>query len=78
MLKREDFRIRDPFILVEGDTYYVVCRALNVRPTAGTRQQRIGLLNRGDAVQVLSIEGGWARIAYNGGVAYVSASYIAK
>ena len=63
---------------VEGDTYYVVCRALNVRPTAGTKQGRIGLLNRGDAVQVLSIEGGWARIAYNGGVAYVSASYIAK
>lgn len=61
-----------------GTTHYVVCRALNVRSTASTRKPRIGVLYRGDAVKVLSIEKGWAKIAYNGGTAYVSAAYIAK
>ena len=63
---------------VQTEMQYVVCRALNVRKGPGTKNARVGILYRGDAVQVLSVDGGWARIAYDGGIAYVSASYLAK
>lgn len=63
---------------VKAEPYYVVCRALNVRKSASTKYARIGLLHRGDTVKVLTIQNGWAQISYNGGTAYVSASYIAK
>lgn len=62
----------------QPETMYVVCRALNVRSTPGTKLPRVGLLHRGEPVTVLSVENGWARIAYDGGIAYVSASYLAK
>ena len=63
---------------VQPEMHYVVCRALNVRPTPGTKQPRVGLLHRGEQVQVLKVENGWACIAFDGGIAYVSASYLAK
>ena len=63
---------------VQPEVHYVVCRALNVRPTAGTNKARVGVLYRGEQVQVLEVAGGWAKIAYNGGHAYVSASYLSK
>lgn len=56
-------------------TYYVTCRNLNVRKGAGTSYAKAGMIHRGDAVQVVSISNGWAKLA-NG--TYVCAKYIAK
>lgn len=56
-------------------TYYVTCRNLNVRKGAGTSYAKTGMIHRGDAVEVVEIKGGWAKLA-NG--TYVCAKYIAK
>ena len=66
------------FDAVQPEVHYVVCRALNVRKTPSTKLPRVGLLQRGEQVQVLSVENGWAKIAFNGGEAYVSAGYLSK
>ena len=63
---------------VQPEVHYVVCRALNVRPTAGIEKARVGVLYRGQQVQVLETVNGWAKIVHNGGTAYVSASYLSK
>lgn len=55
--------------------YYVTCRNLNVRKGAGTSYAKAGMIHRGDAVEVVEIKGGWAKLA-NGN--YVCAKYIAK
>lgn len=61
------------------ESYVVICRRLNVRPDASTRNARVDVLTRGTAVQVLSIENGWAKIARaDGSEAYVFARYIRK
>ena len=51
---------------------------LNVRSLAGTSGRIVGTLRRGDVVNVIAINGGWATIAYTKEVpvAYVSAQYI--
>ena len=59
------------------DLYVVLCRTLNVRPTPGTQEARIGKLHRGDTIQVISIKDGWAEFIYEGKTAYVSEKYIA-
>gem|GEM_PF-6801920 len=53
---------------------------LNVRAAASGTSARVGTLRRGDVVKVLSIDGGWAKIAYTPDVpvAYVSAAFITK
>ena len=60
---------------VSTTTYYVTCRNLNVRKGAGTSYAKAGMIHRGDAVEVVEIKGGWAKLA-NG--TYVCAKYIAK
>lgn len=69
-------------IVTEGEvapagttTYYVTCRNLNVRKGAGTSYAKVGMIHRGDKVEVVSISNNWAKLA-NG--TYVSAKYIAK
>lgn len=57
--------------------YVVICRRLNVRADAYTKNARIDVLTRGTTVQVLSIENGWAKIVRaDGSEAYVFAKYI--
>lgn len=57
----------------------MICRRLNVRPDASTRNARVDVLPRGTTVQVLSIENGWAKIARaDGSEAYVFAKHIRK
>lgn len=56
-------------------TYYVTCRNLNVRKGPGTSYGKNGMIHRGDAVQVVEIKNGWAKLA-NG--TYVASKYIAK
>lgn len=60
---------------VSTTTYYVTCRNLNVRKGAGTSYAKAGMIHRGDAVEVVEIKNGWAKLA-NG--TYVCAKYIAK
>lgn len=61
------------------ESYVVICRRLNVRPDASTRNARIDVLPRGTTVQVLSIENGWAKIVRaDGSEAYVFAKHIRK
>lgn len=61
------------------ESYVVICRRLNVRPDASTRNARVDVLTRGTTVQVLSIENGWAKIVRaDGSEAYVFAKYIRK
>ena len=57
--------------------WVVICRKLNVRPTASTKEAAIAQLSRGQTVQVLSIDNSWAKIVHNGHAAYVYAKYIA-
>ena len=61
--------------------YYVTCRALNVRATPSVDLPRLARVARGDALEVLSIENGWAKIVWLGGpedCAYVAARYLAR
>ena len=61
------------------ESYVVICRRLNVRPDASTRNARVDVLPRGTTVQVLSVENGWAKIVRaDGSEAYVFAKYIRK
>lgn len=61
------------------ESYVVICRRLNVRPDASTRNARVDVFPRGTTVQVLSIENGWAKIARaDGSEAYVFAKHIRK
>lgn len=50
--------------------------ALNVRSGAGTSHAVIGVLNNGNTVYVIEVVNGWAKIAWYGGEAYVSHSYL--
>ncbi len=58
---------------------YVTADTLNVRNAAGTSGTSvIGTLKRGSEVAVISTTNGWHKIKYNGGTAYISASYTSK
>lgn len=49
---------------------------LNVRKGPSTKYAKIGSLKNGTIVNVISVSNGWAKINYNGTVAYCSASYL--
>lgn len=49
---------------------------LNVRKGPSTDYSKLGKLSYGSSVKVLSISNGWAKINYNGGIAYVNNSYL--
>ncbi len=49
---------------------------LNVRSGPGTSYSKLGALSFGATVKVVSIENGWAKLDYNGSVAYASAQYL--
>ena len=57
------------------ETYYVTCRALNVRAGAGTSYKKVDLIHRGDAVKVVELKNGWAKLDDG---TYVCAKYISK
>lgn len=64
-----------PAVDPAAEVYYVTCRALNVRAGAGTSYKKVDLIHRGDAVKVVELKNGWAKLD-NG--TYVCAKYIAK
>ena len=56
-----------------NETKYVASDiGVNVRQGASADSARLGGLNKGDAVDVVTVNNGWALINYNGGTAYVT------
>lgn len=49
---------------------------LNVRSEANHRSEIIGKLNRGDEIYVISIDGWWAKVNYQGSIGYVHKTYL--
>ena len=64
-----------PPVAAEPTVYYVSCRNLNVRRTAGTTYKAVGMVHRGDALQVVEIANGWAKLADG---TYVCEKYLYK
>ena len=59
--------------------YTTASDGLNVRKGPGTGYGAIGMLSYGSEIAVISTESnGWKKISYNGGVAYVSGSYVSE
>lgn len=51
---------------------------INVRAAASSGAERLGLLSGGQSLELLSVEGGWCKVIYNGQVGYVSAEYVTQ
>ncbi len=64
----------DPGTIIGTGT--VTASALNVRSGPSTGYGVMGTLRKGAAVSVYEQMGGWYKIAYNGGVGYVSGDYL--
>ena len=63
-----------------GTTEYIVTASsgLNVRSGEGTSYSKLGNLAYGTTIQVISVNGSWAKINYSGKTGYVSTDYIKK
>lgn len=61
-----------------GTPYIVDANSLNVRQKPSTDAAVIGKVTKGQEVQVIKIDGGWACITYKNDKGYVSAQYIKK
>lgn len=66
------------FVAKAGTPYIVEANSLNVRQSPSTDAAVIGKLTKGQEVNVLSIEKGWACITFNRRNGYISAQYIRK
>lgn len=60
------------------ETYKVTTQKLNVRSIPFATGKVLGTLSKGQAVEVMSIEEGWALVNYKNKQGYISASYIEK
>lgn len=49
---------------------------LNIRESASTDSNAIGLLNTGDKVEIIATEGEWYKINYNGKEGYIKKEYV--
>ncbi len=58
--------------------YLCTASTLNVRAAASTNGVIIGKFHKGDRMDVVSIENGWAKIQFNSGYGYVSTQYIRR
>lgn len=62
-----------------ADTYRVTAHStLNVRTAPSTKSKIVARLTSGQKVEVLSIQGKWAKISINGKTGYVSVQFLAK
>lgn len=60
----------------KGEVKFVKASTLNVRAFANSSAIKIGELKQGDLVEVTEVTGAWAKINFNGGVAYVADAYL--
>ncbi len=54
----------------------VTANNLNVRSTASTSGNILGKLQKGSTVSILSVEGNWIKIQYNGQAAWISKEFV--
>ena len=54
----------------QDTTTYRTTEYLNVRTGGSTQYRRIGVLSKGEEVEVIEVEGNWAKIKYEGRTAY--------
>lgn len=62
---------------METQTMYATSE-VNIRSGAGTDTEILGKTAKGDSIEMLSIDGDWAKILYNGAVAYIATDYISE
>lgn len=58
--------------------YVVTAEALNVRSGPRANATRVGLLKKGDTVEILRVTDHWASILFNGQVRFVSAKFLRR
>lgn len=51
---------------------------INIRAGAGEDAERLGVLAEGESLELLAVENGWCKVAYNGAVAYVKAEFVTQ
>ena len=63
-----------------GQVQGIVVRTptLNIRPTASTNQNPVGVLREGDVVTILGTSGTWVNISHGSTRGYVSSSYLTE
>lgn len=49
---------------------------INVRASANTTSEKLGMLAGGESLDLLAVEGDWCKVVFNGQVAYVKAEYV--
>lgn len=62
--------------ITQTGTIINISTTLNVRASAGASAKIIGTLRNGESIGIISKEGGWYKIAYNGGIGYVYGEYV--
>ncbi|MBL4847714.1 MAG: SH3 domain-containing protein [Planctomycetes bacterium] len=58
--------------------YVVTAERLNVRSGPNAQATKVGLLSRGDTVEVMRIQGSWASIVFNGKVRFISSRHLLR
>ena len=62
----------------QDTTTYRTTEYLNVRTGGSTQYRRIGVLSKGEEVEVIEVEGNWAKIKYEGRTAYSCKLWLEK
>ena len=62
----------------QDTTTYKTTEYLNVRTGGSTQYRRIGVLSKGEEVEVIEVEGNWAKIKYEGRTAYSCKLWLEK
>ena len=69
----------DSYGNLETVTYFAdVKKSLSVRKSPSSKASKLGSLAKGEKMEVISIEGNWAKIKYADGIGYVNTDYIKK
>lgn len=61
---------------VQAATAIVTADTLNLRSQASTDSSIVKLLNKGEKLEIISEEGEWIKVSYNGAEGYVSKEYV--
>ena len=66
------------YIEIIGDVYteYEVTGDINIRKEPSWSGEKVAVAKKGDILNVISIDGDWAKISYNSSIYYVPANYL--
>ena len=65
-----------PLVSAVAQTGVVTADALNIRATASTDSNVVGVAHQGDKVTISDTNGNWYKISYNGRTGYVWKKYV--